>query len=176
MSEYKDHKEKTSIFGEDYHGRKENPIFFFLTRYFPKALVAVMQVAVAGNKQHNKDLDPIDIHWARGKSMDQLNTALRHIFDHGTLEDPRDTDGTYHLAKAAWRVLAELELLIEADMAKGPKAGIRDTSQKLPADAVQQNCHCGDRVFAWRPAVGGLPPRVIGTDGTLHTIEECHHV
>ena len=176
MSEYKDHKETTSIFGEDYHGRKENPMFFFLTRYFPKALVAVMRVAVEGNKQHNKDLDPIDIHWARGKSMDQLNTALRHLFDHGTLEDPRDTDGTYHLAKAAWRVLAELELMIEADMAKSPKAGIRDVTQPINTDThIQTKCACGARVFAY--GKDELEPTVYDpSDATYHNPSTCVHV
>jgi hypothetical protein len=171
---YEDRKETVSIFGHDYHGRKAIPIYSFLTRYFPKALVAVVNVCVAGNKQHNKDLDPTDIHWARGKSTDQLNTAMRHLLDHGTM-GPLDDDGQYHLAKAAWRVLAQLELLIEEDMAKSPKAGCRDTSQPIPADVIQANCACGERVFAYRK--GELAPQVVDpATGILHNMLGCARV
>lgn len=116
-----------SIFGADYAARKNIPVFNFLTRYFPKALVEVTKVCVAGNVQHNPELAPTDINWTRHKSADQLNTALRHMIDHATsgpidAEPPEvlaiidaagETGGTYHLAKAAWRILAELELTIE---------------------------------------------------------------
>lgn len=122
-----------SIFGHDKQGRKNLPIFFFMTRYFPKALVELTRVCVAGNAQHNPELPLFDIHWARDKSTDQLNTALRHMMDH-EISGPFDTEppeviaaintlygdqhSTYHLAKAAWRILAALELQIEADQAK----------------------------------------------------------
>lgn len=116
-----------SIFGSDYKGRKNLPIFNYLTRYFPKATVEIVKVCVAGNVQHNPELDPTDINWSRGKSTDQLNTAMRHMIDHATT-GPRDTESlpvqkmiggnTYHLAKAAWRIMAELELQIEKDQAE----------------------------------------------------------
>lgn len=172
MSSYEDHKETESIFGHDYKGRKEIPVYSYLTRYFPKALVAIVRVCVAGNKQHNKDLDPIDIHWARDKSTDQLNTALRHIMDHGTM-GPLDDDGEYHLAKAAWRINAALELQIEADKAakKIPKIGIRDASQPLPADLEVSKCRCGWRLFTTRP--GDLPPTVIDAAGKSHSVAVC---
>jgi hypothetical protein len=92
--------------------RKALPIFTFLTQYFPDAVVAMVNVAVQGNIQHNPELAPADIKWARGKSTDQLNTAMRHLWDHGTGTE-RDSDGQYHLAKAAWRILAQLQLTIE---------------------------------------------------------------
>jgi Domain of unknown function (DUF5664) len=109
-----------SIFGHDYQGRKNIPLFFFLVRYFPKALVQLTKVCVAGNAQHNPELPLFDINWSRGKSTDQRNTALRHMMDHATTgpfdqEPPEvlaaidEEDGTYHLAKAAWRIMAELE-------------------------------------------------------------------
>lgn len=100
-----------SIFGTDYDGRKAQPIFDGVIMYFPKALAAVAAVSVAGNKQHNPGEK---LHWARGKSMDQMNTAQRHMIDHAGGER-YDTDKTRHLAKAAWRILAELELDIEAE-------------------------------------------------------------
>jgi hypothetical protein len=103
-----------------YDARKAIPLFDFLTKYFPLAIVEVTKIAVAGNAQHNPG-EPL--HWARGKSMDQLNTAMRHIFDHGmgTVYDtePAEVEAaiggkTMHLAKAAWRLLAEIQLLCEA--------------------------------------------------------------
>lgn len=116
-----------SIFGGDYKGRKNLPIFDMMTGYFPKALREVTRVCVGGNVQHNPG-EPL--HWSRGKSTDQLNTAVRHLIDHklGEVFDESDTpeilaavnavgdledERLYHLAKAAWRVLAALELTIE---------------------------------------------------------------
>jgi Domain of unknown function (DUF5664) len=98
--------------------RKALPIFTFLTKYFPDAIVAMVNVSVQGNIQHNPELAPADIKWARGKSTDQLNTAMRHMWDHGT-GTTRDSDGQYHLAKAAWRILAQLQLTIEDERFEG---------------------------------------------------------
>lgn len=106
---------------KEYKARKALPLFTFLTQYFPDAIVEMTKVSVAGNVQHNPGEK---MHWARGKSVDQLNTAMRHIFDHGMGnvydEEPPEVlacigeDGTMHLAKAAWRLLAEIQLICEA--------------------------------------------------------------
>lgn len=93
----------------DYRARKDIPLYIFLTQYFPDAIVELVKVSVAGNNQHNPG-EPL--HWARGKSTDQLNTAMRHIFDHGG-GCRYDEDGTMHLAKAAWRLMAEIQVLCE---------------------------------------------------------------
>ena len=77
-----------------------------LLDYFPAALAAVAVVSRIGNDQHNPG-EPL--HHARGKSMDHADTAIRHLMDRGTL----DTDGQRHTAKAAWRVLAELQQELE---------------------------------------------------------------
>ena len=91
--------------------RKALPIWTHLIEYFPDAFLEVVRVSVLGNQQHNPG-EPM--HWARGKSTDQMNTAARHMFDHsrGAL---RDIDGAYHLAKAVWRLSAELQLTIERE-------------------------------------------------------------
>jgi hypothetical protein len=94
--------------------RKEIPIWSYLTRYFPDTLIALVGVCVAGNKQHNPELAPSDIQWSRGKSTDQMNTAFRHMWDYGS-GVKRDTDGQWHLAKAIWRLSAQLQLDIEED-------------------------------------------------------------
>ena len=91
--------------------RKAIPVWDGCVMYFPKALLAIAAVSKAGNDQHNPG-EPL--HWARGKSMDQMNTAMRHMMDHG-VGTVLDTDGQRHLAKAAWRILAALELSIEGE-------------------------------------------------------------
>lgn len=93
----------------DDKSRKELPVFTGPLMYFPDAIAEVARVCKIGNDQHNPG-EPL--HWARGKSMDQMNTALRHMMDHGT-GTVKDVDGTYHMAKAVWRCLAELQLTIE---------------------------------------------------------------
>lgn len=100
--------------------RKGMPVFDGVLMYFPLACLAVSEVSKAGNDQHNPGQP---MHWARGKSMDQMNTALRHMMDHGmgnrydfaTLESGEVVCTGRHLAKAAWRILAALQLDIETE-------------------------------------------------------------
>jgi hypothetical protein len=195
-----------SIFGSDYKGRKNLPLYFFLTRYFPKALVEVMKVCIAGNVQHNPELDPTDINWSRGKSTDQLNTAQRHLFDHALSskfdEEPEAVKkiiggNTRHLAKAAWRILAQLELDIEeagkteashglhqlagaqlvahhwasqwAAESEMGEAGI--TPSPYTDRGITKTCMCGQQEFFGLRA-GDLPPTVI-IDGATHSPNGC---
>ncbi len=95
--------------------RKALPVFTYITEYFPDALLEEVRVSVAGNEQHNAG-EPL--HWAREKSTDQLDSAFRHLLDHKR-GNVRDSDGQYHLAKAAWRIKAELQLLIEREREEG---------------------------------------------------------
>lgn len=94
--------------------RKRIPIFDGCVMYFPKALCAVAEVSWIGNEQHNPG-EPL--HWARQKSSDHLNSALRHMIDHSS-GARYDTDGARTLAKVAWRILAALELDIEKEDVK----------------------------------------------------------
>lgn len=96
--------------------RKSYPIFDGCVMYFPDALMAVAEVSRKGNEQHNPG-EPL--HWARGKSMDQFNTALRHMIDHKK-GFRLDKDEARHLAKACWRLLAALQLDIEAEANERP--------------------------------------------------------
>lgn len=106
---------KASGLPTDDKARKALPIFRGPLMYFPDALLAVAAVCKAGNDQHNPGQP---MHWAREKSTEQMDTALRHMMDAG-LGCTLDTDGMYHLAKAAWRILAELQLTIERERAAG---------------------------------------------------------
>lgn len=100
----------------DDKARKALPIWDGVIMYFPDVWAEIAKVSKAGNDQHNPG-EPL--HWARGKSMDQMNTAMRHMIDHGT-GTLFDTDGGYHLAKAIWRLCAELQLTLERKGAEEP--------------------------------------------------------
>lgn len=93
--------------------RKDYPVFSGVLAYFPDALLAVSRVSKAGNDKHNPG-EPL--HWARGKSMDQLDALTRHLLDvakNGTQAEDSETR-VMHLAEVAWRALAELQLACEA--------------------------------------------------------------
>ena len=96
--------------------RKQYPVFSGVLAYFPDAIAAVAHLSWVGNQQHNPGQP---LHWARGKSTDQEDTLLRHLMESGggNVGTGFDTDGIRHSAKAAWRVLAKLQLEIEHDQA-----------------------------------------------------------
>lgn len=89
--------------------RKALPIFDGVLMYFPRAIREIARVSKIGNDQHNPGQP---LHWAKEKSTDHRNTALRHMMDDG-MGNHLDVDGTYHLAKASWRNMAALETLLE---------------------------------------------------------------
>jgi hypothetical protein len=90
----------------DSQERKEIPICTGVLDYFPLALAEIAKVSKAGNDQHNPGQP---LHWSRGKSMDQADTIVRHLMERGGL----DVDGKRHTAKAAWRILALLQIELE---------------------------------------------------------------
>lgn len=104
-----------SLLPTDYQERKNLPIGTGVIDYFPDALAEVSRVSKVGNDQHNPN-EPL--HWDRSKSTDEDNPIIRHYIQ----RYEKDTDGTYHAAKMAWRALAFLQKLIEADKAKEANA------------------------------------------------------
>lgn len=90
--------------------RKNLPLGTGVLDYFPDALAEVSRVSFVGNQQHNPG-EPL--HWAKEKSQDEENCIIRHFTERFT----KDIDGTYHAAKIAWRALAFLQKLIEAEKA-----------------------------------------------------------
>ncbi len=90
--------------------RKAHPICTGVLDYFPDALLEVAHVSKVGNDQHNPGEA---LHWAKEKSKDEADALVRHLLDRGT----RDTDGTRHSAKVAWRALAMLQREIDAEKA-----------------------------------------------------------
>lgn len=91
----------------DAKDRKAFPIFSGVMNYFPRALMGVAAVSVAGNQQHNPG-EPL--HWSRHKSTDHLDCISRHLID---FED-FDSDGMLHCDKIAWRALALAQMVHEA--------------------------------------------------------------
>jgi len=87
--------------------RKNEPIYSGCVMYFPDALAAISRLSLAGNNKHNPG-EPL--HWARDKSTDQLDCALRHSL---TPEHIDEETGEPDLVASAWRILAQLQLLEE---------------------------------------------------------------
>lgn len=97
--------------------RKAEPIYSGAMMYFPDALAALARLSVAGNEKHNPG-EPL--HWARGKSTDQMDCAVRHAI---TPEEIDPETGEPELVAAVWRLMAQLQLLEERrNAAKGVKS------------------------------------------------------
>lgn len=104
--------------------RKGEPIHSGVLMYFPDALAAVARVSKAGNDKHNPG-EPL--HWARGKSMDQMDCVTRHSLT-PDVTDPES--GEIELAHMAWRALAQLQLAEEKRLCAAgilPYSGVTPT-------------------------------------------------
>jgi len=124
----------------DHDERNAIPVWDGFIAYFPDVPAAVAEVSLIGNKQHNIGAK---LFWNREVSTDHANKVFRHMLDdlQGTYID---TDGTYHLAKAVWRLCAMLQLRIEAHEA--PRKGLRPRcrTESPPTEGAMpsppQNC------------------------------------
>lgn len=97
--------------------RKKYPVFSGVVEYFPAALVEISRVSYEGNQQHNPGQP---LHHARGKSADHLDAMMRHLLERDYLTPDgrrlaRDEKGMVVLAQSAWRLLAELQIALEAE-------------------------------------------------------------
>ncbi len=97
----------------DAQERKNLPIATGVLDYFPDALAEVARVSKIGNDQHNPG-EPL--HWDRTKSTDESDAAIRHFLE----REKKDSDGTYHAAKAIWRMCAFLQKKLEKEREKMP--------------------------------------------------------
>lgn len=100
----------------DPKARKAIPLYSGVLKYFPRALAAVARTSYVGNQQHHPGSP---LHWDKSKSTDHGDCLLRHLMD-DAMGVPEDADGVPHLAKAAWRALALLEMRLEAAEDGGP--------------------------------------------------------
>lgn len=86
--------------------------------YFPNALAEVSRISYEGSAKHNPGQP---MYWNRAKSHDHRNKVIRH-----TVETKDDSEASIeHAAQAAWRALAQLQVMIErvrgAPMAPGAR-------------------------------------------------------
>lgn len=97
----------------DRDARNAIPIWDGNIMYFPDVPAEVAKVSVAGQKQYGFD----KLRWNREVSTDHHNKVIRHMLD-DAMGEWLDSDGTFHLAKAVWRLSAALQLRIEQQRLK----------------------------------------------------------
>ncbi len=97
--------------------RKKYPLATGCLDYFPDALAVVANVSYRGNEKHNPGEA---LGWSRGKSADHADCVIRHMSTRTAM------DGDVpHLAEAAWRVLAELQIALEKRHNLSPPPGAK---------------------------------------------------
>lgn len=99
----------------DRDARNALPVWDGCIAYFPDTWAEIAKVSVLGNKQHALG---DKLRFDRTVSTDHANKVMRHMLDHQA-GITYDEDGTMHLAKAAWRALAALQVAIEGQASKG---------------------------------------------------------
>lgn len=104
--------------------RKEIPLHTILAYYFPDALAALARHAKKANDKHNPG-EPM--YWAREKSSDHLECAVRHL---ATPDEVDPDTGEIELVGAFWRIGAALQLREEARLVA---AGIKPLSGVVDA-------------------------------------------
>jgi hypothetical protein len=140
-----------SLLPTDKQERKNLPLMSGFFDYFPAAIAEVARVSKIGNDQHNPGQP---LHWARNKSSDHLDAALRHLAERGTV----DGDGGRHTAKAAWRVMAYLQEEMEdlgAPMARG---GRNDEVPEEVSSDVPDSGDGSSGVLIWSESSGDVDP------------------
>ena len=88
--------------------RKNMPIFSGVLNYFPLAIAEISKLSKLGNDKHNPG-EPL--HWSKDKSTDHKDCIARHLIDAGTIDPDSEM---FHDVGLAWRALANLETLLEA--------------------------------------------------------------
>lgn len=129
--------------------RKSIPVTTGVLDYFPAALAEVAKVSKAGNDQHNPG-EPL--HWARGKSMDQADTLVRHLMERGGI----DVDGMRHSAKLAWRALALLQIELE-EAGEAPVARGAQPVVAAPAGTFRAHATAPGRIIEIRAGTTRCP-------------------
>lgn len=89
---------KKSVLPTDAMERKAIPVYTGVIDYFPDAIVRIAKLSLEGGMQHGQTASTL--HWDRTKSMDHLDSMMRHMLD-----------GDW--AEVAWRALANLQIKIE---------------------------------------------------------------
>ena len=93
--------------------RKATPIYSGVIKYFPDAFAEIAKCSYSGQIQHNPDKP---LAWDRSKSGDELDAMMRHLIDHAKGIE-FDDDGTRHIVKCGWRILAYIQKTVEEESA-----------------------------------------------------------
>jgi hypothetical protein len=136
-----------SLFSDDDKLRKHLPVFTYITKYCPKALVEMTKVSVVNNVRYNPDRAPADINWNRDRSKDQLGSSLRHMMESAVdgkvfeIVPPDIAAKTgitriYVLAENAWRAVAALELEIERVQAEEKHSQLSEATRSIAASLI----------------------------------------
>lgn len=99
------------MISKDSKERKDTPIFSGVLRYFPDALAEVAKLSKLGADKH---LPGQPMRWAKGRSTDHGDCIVRHQMEFDQL-DPEN--GMHHATMVAWRALAQLQMVKEAQAA-----------------------------------------------------------
>ena len=102
--------------------RKKYPVTTGCFDYFRDALFAVAHVSYEGNEKHNPGQP---LHWARGKSTDDIDAMGRHLLERYEIDPPTQE---VVLAQAAWRALASLQKFLEQKYNLAPPPGCKTKS------------------------------------------------
>ena len=89
--------------------RKDTPVFSGFLAYFPLAAQEVSRLSKIGNDKHNPGQP---LHWSKDKSTDHADCIIRHQLEFDQVDE--DT-GLLHAVSVAWRAMAQLETLLEAE-------------------------------------------------------------
>jgi len=128
----------------DRDARNALPVWDGCIAYFPDCWAEIAKVSVLGNVQHGLGAK---LRFARDVSTDHANKVMRHMLDHAA-GNVMDSDGTYHLAKAAWRALAALQVAIEA------RSALNSANGQVNQQSAQDHLEVG-----LRPAGTTIPDR-----------------
>ena len=105
-------KKKSLLDGMTGKERKEYPIVSGCLDYFRDALLEVSHVSWLGNQKHNPGQP---LHWARGKSTDEIDALGRHLACREQMDKIHpEHEAIEEAAQMAWRSLAFLQKLLEA--------------------------------------------------------------
>jgi hypothetical protein len=106
--------------------RKDTPVVRGVLDYFPDAIFAIARLSVLGNDKHNPGQP---LHWAKEKSNDHADCAVRHLMERGGWDTDSYPEPVRHSTAAAWRALANLQIEIEEARKLG-NAVSRDTKAR----------------------------------------------
>jgi hypothetical protein len=91
--------------------RKQIRAFQGFVKYFPDAIALVALLSKIANDQHNPGEE---MHWAKEKSKDELDSLMNHLMDIASKgELSMDSDNVLDAIKIAWRGMANLQRLAD---------------------------------------------------------------